>query len=150
MNYDVNNDPSPPPPTFVIDASVWVSHFIAQEIHHIESREWLTQAIRDNFFLVAPVLLIAEVTAAITRRTNQPTLGQLTLEFFGKVPNLRLVAMDRRMAGAAAHVAINHQLKGADAFYVALAYQLNVPLITWDIEQKNRTIGLITAQEPTP
>lgn len=141
--------PSSQRPIFVIDASVWVSHFIAQEVHHTESRAWLMQAIRDDYSLVAPVLLIAEVTAAITRRTNQPTLGQQTLEILGKVPNLRLVAMGKRMAGLAAHITIAHRLKGADAFYVALAHQLNIPLITWDNEQKNRTTGLIVAQEPT-
>lgn len=133
---------------FVVDASVWVSSLVSQEIHHVTSRNWLAQASHHGHSLVAPVLLMAEVTAAITRRTNQ-VLGQQTLEMLAKMPNLRLVALDKRMAQLAAQIAIHYRLRGADAFYVALAYQLNAPLVTWDNEQLVRTQGLIVAQEPT-
>ncbi|MFQ5419300.1 MAG: hypothetical protein ACE5EY_02940 [Anaerolineae bacterium] len=60
----------------VTDASVWVSHLIAQEIHHSVSRRWLTASVHNNIVIAAPALLLAEVGGAIARRTGDIDLGR--------------------------------------------------------------------------
>jgi predicted nucleic acid-binding protein len=37
-------------------------------------------------------------------------------------------------------------LRGADAIYVALAHQLNVPFVTWDQEQLDRTSSAVVPE----
>ncbi len=48
----------------------------------------------------------------------------------------------------AAKVAANLRLRGADAFYVAAASRLDIPLVTWDQEQMERARGLVNVITP--
>jgi predicted nucleic acid-binding protein len=48
----------------------------------------------------------------------------------------------------AVDVAINLQLRAGDAIYVALARQLNIPLISWDKEQLQKASTIITTYTP--
>ena len=46
--------------------------------------------------------------------------------------------------------AITHErrLRGADAYYVALAAELSLPLVSWDREQIDRAAPLVSAYSP--
>jgi predicted nucleic acid-binding protein len=44
--------------------------------------------------------------------------------------------------------AVRLLLRGTDAVYVALAQQLKMPLVTWDLEQHDRSQSVITALTP--
>ena len=65
-----------------------------------------------------------------------------------RLPNVKLVHIDAGMAALSAQVAANLRLRGADSFYVALAYQLSMPLVTWDQEQRERGRSLISSLTP--
>ena len=65
-----------------------------------------------------------------------------------RLPNVKLVRIDQRLATLSARVAANLRLRGADSFYVALAYQLSMPLVTWDQEQRERGSSLISSLIP--
>lgn len=54
------------------------------------------------------------------------------------VSTLRVIAVDRALALAAARLASAYFLRGADATYVAVAEYLGVPLVTWDQELLRR------------
>jgi predicted nucleic acid-binding protein len=56
--------------------------------------------------------------------------------------------VDHDLAQAAARLAADHALRGADAVYMALALELSLPLITLDNEQLTRSSGVITASKP--
>ena len=45
-------------------------------------------------------------------------------------------------------MAIELQLRGADAIYVALAAQIGIPLITWDREQFERGAQRVITRQP--
>ena len=64
------------------------------------------------------------------------------------IPNLRLVRLDHALGIMTSRMAADHQLRGADAFYVAVAAQLNIPLVSWDREQLQRASALITTTMP--
>ena len=70
------------------------------------------------------------------------------MEIFINLPNLRLVPVDGHVGYEAARVASRLRLRGADALYVAVAVLLHVPLVTWDVEQRERTRSLVEAKEP--
>lgn len=132
----------------VTDASIWVSHLIAQEIHHGVSRRWLTVVVRSNTVIAAPALLLAEVGGAVARRTGDANLGHQAVNHILSTPNLRLVYTDSALGMLAAALAADQQLRGADAMYVAVAQRLNIPLVSWDQEQIARASGAITAYMP--
>lgn len=132
----------------VTDASVWVSHLIAQEIHHVASREWLTAVVRSGTLIAVPALLLAEVGGAIARRTGDEKLGHQAVNHVLSTPNLRLVYTDAELGNLAAKLAVEQKLRGADALYTAVALRLKIPLVSWDQEQINRTATIVSSHQP--
>jgi predicted nucleic acid-binding protein len=121
---------------------------VSTDGHHPLSQAWLETFVGNGGQCVGPALLLAEVAGAISRRTTEARLGQAALELLLRMPALRLVSVERRLGMRAAQLAADLGLRGADAVYVALAQQLNVPLITWDQEQIDRTSGVLAARRP--
>jgi predicted nucleic acid-binding protein len=133
----------------VVDASVWVSRLVPQDVHHAATREWLEQQARSGQLFVAPVLALAEVAGAISRRAGR-RLARRAIVVLLRVPGLRLVPIDTRLGQSAARLAADLALRGADAVYVAMAHHLNLPLTTWDGEQRERANRLIVVRSPGP
>jgi predicted nucleic acid-binding protein len=132
----------------VVDASVWVSRLVPQDIHHTASRRWLERRVADGELLSAPMFLLSEVAGAISSRTGEPALARQAVERLTRFPALRLVSVDQRLGKESARLAADLRMRGADAVYVALARLLNVPLVTWDDEQMTRGREVIQAQLP--
>jgi hypothetical protein len=59
----------------VQDASIWVSRLISQDEFHVAVKSWMEQQRETGVQFVSPALLLAEVGAAISRRTGDPALG---------------------------------------------------------------------------
>ena len=56
--------------------------------------------------------------------------------------------MDVSLVQIAIDVATDLQLRAGDAIYVALAHQLNIPLVSWDKEQLQKASTLVTTYTP--
>jgi len=132
----------------VVDASVWVSRFVPPDAHHEISRRWLEARLALGELLAAPVLLLAEVVGAISRRAQAAELGRQAAESLLRLPNLRLVSIEPQLGREAARLAADLQLRGADSVYVALAHHLKIPLVTWDIDQADHARRLISVFAP--
>ena len=132
----------------VVDASVWVSRLVSADVHYPVSETWLETFVGSGGQCVAPVLLLAEVAGAISRRTTEARLGQAALKMVLRLPASRIVNVERRLGMSAAQLAADLGLRGADAIYVALAQQLKAPLVTWDQEQLDRTSSVIISRQP--
>jgi predicted nucleic acid-binding protein len=132
----------------VVDASVWVSRLVPQDIHHQVSKCWFERQATEGGMLVGPALLLAEVAGAIARRSGQGKLAEDAIQGMLRLPSLRPVSIDARLGGAASRLAARVGLRGADAIYVAVAHQLHSPLITWDLEQQETARGLIEVRTP--
>jgi predicted nucleic acid-binding protein len=132
----------------VVDASVIVSRLIPDDVNHSASRDWLTQHIQENIRIVAPIILLAEVGGAVARRTGSAD-AQKAVTLLQRIPRLRLVPIEARLGRHAAQLAIQLNLRGADAIYVAVAHRLGIPLVSWDGEHRNRAGTIITVQLPT-
>ncbi len=132
----------------VVDASVWVSVLVPADVHHMASRGWLEERLREGTPLIAPVILLADVGGAIARRTGDTGLGQRAVDALLAFPNLRLTPVDARVGGEAARLAARLRLRGADAVYVATAALLGVPLVTWDVEQRERAVSVVRGWAP--
>lgn len=65
-----------------------------------------------------------------------------------RLPNGRLVSVDRPLAMLATRLAADLCLRGADALYVALARRQSAPLVPWNGEQLVRCEGSVEAVTP--
>ncbi|MHB0871647.1 MAG: type II toxin-antitoxin system VapC family toxin [Chloroflexota bacterium] len=132
----------------VVDASVWVSRFMAGDVHHSASRDWLREYLASGGIVVAPMLLLTEVSGAISRQTGQPGLAREAIRHMMRLKSIRFVPLDRWLGRMAAEIAADLGLRGADAVYVATARRLSIPLVTWDVEQQRKAASLIQVNEP--
>ncbi len=132
----------------VVDATVWVSRLVRQDVFHQQSRHWLNAHTAAGGRLVAPLLLPAEVSGAVSRRTGDPTLARRAVASLLRVSSLRLVPLDPQLGRAAADLAADLGLRGADAVYVATAHALHLPLLTWDEDQRDRAGRVIAVFSP--
>jgi len=98
--------------------------------------------------LVAPTLLLIEVAASISRRTGQAIQAQEAVNRLYSISQLQIAPIDAALVQTAVEVSINFQLRAGDATYVALAHQLNIPLVSWDKEQLQRAGSLVAAYTP--
>lgn len=133
----------------VVDASVWIGSLLDDDAHHDPSVRWLSrQLLRENCTLFAPSLLVPEVVGAIARRTGNRALARSVLQGLLDFSALELLPLDPEMAVTAARLAADLRLRGADACYVAVAQALDLPLVTWDEELRERTGQAVTVVEP--
>jgi predicted nucleic acid-binding protein len=133
----------------VPDASVWVSVILNQDVDHVVSRQWTRQWSMAGRLLVVPVLFLAGVAGAVSRRSGSSALGRRELSAILTNLAIRLEAVDRPLAESAARHAADLPLKGSDAVYVALAERMGIPLITWDNEQLAQGAAVIDVRTPT-
>ncbi|SRR6266446_2792297 len=132
----------------VVDASVVVSRLVPNDVHHEATRKWLMRHVADGRLLIAPTLLLAEVAGAVARRTGKARLARRAVAAVLRLPALRLIPLDEALASAAANLAGQLRVRGADAVYIAAAAALRVPLATWDLEQREHAAPVVEVFEP--
>ncbi|HLO31717.1 MAG TPA: type II toxin-antitoxin system VapC family toxin [Anaerolineales bacterium] len=121
----------------VVDASVWVARLVSQDVFYEPVKEWMSACMREEHQFLAPSLLLAEIGGAISRRTTR-SLGLKAIEQVQSLPGLQLVEMDHSLLLEAAQLAAELGLRGADSLYVAVAARLDLPLVTLDVDQRER------------
>jgi predicted nucleic acid-binding protein len=132
----------------VIDASVYVALVNAQEREHASSWTWFEQARSADESIVAPVILLSEVAAALSRGVGDPALAHRVVQQLARSEVIELIPVTLAIAEQAAFIAGEHQIRGCDAVYVALAAQLSDTLVTLDRQQLERGVALVTVRMP--
>ncbi len=132
-----------------IDASVFVAAARAAEEQHADSMAFLREVQAQGEEVYCPTLVLPECAAAIARRTDDPDLARQLVLLIEQYPRLQLVALALPLAQRAVQVAAMHQLRGADAVYVAVAGAVGARLITWEVEMLNRGAAGVSTATPT-
>lgn len=127
----------------VVDASVWVSRLVPQDVFHTTVKTWMKERRADGVMFLSPALLLPEVSGAISRRTGEPQLARNAIDGLMRLPGLKLVELDQQLVREAAKLAADLGLRGADSFYVAVAVQLDLQLVTLDVDQESRAASVI-------
>jgi predicted nucleic acid-binding protein len=121
----------------VVDASVWVARLVSGDVFYEPVKKWMAARLKEDDQFLAPSLLLAEIGGAISRRTTS-TLALKAVEQVQSLPGLQLIEMEHALIRAAAQLAAELGLRGADSTYVAVAVRLDLPLITLDADQRQR------------
>ena len=132
----------------VIDASVYIALVNAHEREHASSWAWFEQTKAAEEPVVAPVILLAEVAAALSRGMGDPTLAHRVVQQLARSAVIELIQITMSMAVRAAEIAAEHRIRGCDAVYIALADQLGDTLVTLDRQQLERGGALVTVRVP--
>lgn len=133
----------------VVDASVWVSSLVREDLHYDVSRDWIGRELRRGTTFAIPVLALAEIGGAISRRQASSALGRMAVESVLSTIGLHIVPLDLTIGHEAARIAADYALRGADATYAAVARVLGLPLYTWDAEMMQRAGTLIRVATPS-
>jgi predicted nucleic acid-binding protein len=132
----------------VIDASVYVALVNAHERAHATSWAWFEQAQAAGESIVAPVILLAEVAAVLSRGVGNPLLAHRVVRQLARSEVIELIPVTRALAEQAAVLAADCGIRGCDATYVTLADQLGDTLVTLDRQQLESGGALVTVRSP--
>lgn len=127
----------------VVDASVWVARLVSEDVFHEPVKKWMSERLEAEDQFIAPSLLLAEVGGAIGRRTTS-ALGLKTIEQLQNLQGLQLIEMEHSLIQEAAQLAAELGLRGSDSIYVAVAARLDIPLVTLDADQREKSVYRIT------
>jgi predicted nucleic acid-binding protein len=132
----------------VVDASVCVALFHADDPGHLASRRWLAESQDEAEPIVAPVILLAEVAAALGRGLGDAALAREAVRLLRGRHLVELFPVTEALAARAAEIAAEEKIRGCDALYVALAQQLEMELVTEDRQQLERGAAIIATRRP--
>ncbi len=133
---------------YVIDASVYVARLRENEPQHAVCKDLLDAIQTRRIAVACPNLVWIEVAAAVRRGTGDPDLACAAVAALQRLAGHHYEAMDDALAHAAAELAGERGLRGADAVYVALARRLGWALVTLDEDQRRRGSGLVQTCSP--
>lgn len=132
----------------VIDASVYIALINAHEPYHIQSWNWFQQARAAGESFAAPVILLPEIAVGLSRGLGNLVLAHQAVQQLCQAQLIDLIPITPLLAERAAAIAADHQVRGCDAIYLALAKQLGDYLITLDQQQFERGSMIVTTRKP--
>ena len=132
----------------VVDASVCVALFHAEDPGHPASRRWLAERQGEEEPIVAPVILLAEVAAALGRGLGDVDLAREAVRLLRERQLVELFPVTEALAARAAEIAAEEKIRGCDSIYVALARQLEMELVTQDGQQHDRGAAVVRTRRP--
>jgi predicted nucleic acid-binding protein len=98
--------------------------------------------------MIAPALILVEIAAAISRSWGNVNAARQFASYLGNLASLTLVPLDAQLISNATDVAARYSLRAGDAFYVAIAQNLGIPLVTFDRDISNKAGGVISVIAP--
>ena len=131
-----------------IDASVFVSAFTPTEPAHQASKAFMLRVREQSVPIIVPVLVLPEISAALSRGQGKPKLGLAFVQELHNFPNTTFIDINESIADLAVEIAANNRLRGSDAIYAAVALRFGTELITLDREQLDRLPEVLSVREP--
>jgi predicted nucleic acid-binding protein len=131
-----------------IDSSVLISLFNDHDRLHAQTLAWFREAVADGEPLRAPVTALAEVSAAIAIGTGDKQLARDVEAHVRHSPLFEFLPVAMPLAERAATLAAEHQIRGSDAIYFAVAETLGDTLVTLNPRQLQRGSAVVETIRP--
>jgi len=132
----------------VVDASVFLAFAIPEENEHGEAARFFAYCQTEKHQILFPTLALAEVAGGVARRKRDPDKANLAVARMQRFTGAKFFPLSEEAAGTAAKLAGRYFLRGADAIYCQLAREKGAPLVTFDLEIRERLAGVVTALSP--
>jgi predicted nucleic acid-binding protein len=113
----------------LLDASVWLAAYDADDSHHLASATVLPDP---RFDLGALELTLLETTNVAVRKWRNAGDAEAISQLIHEAVGTRLYAVDRPVLGALLELAVEHELTAYDAAYAAIARRQNAQLVSLD------------------
>jgi len=131
----------------VIDASVWVSAFVASDVHHAQADQLLETCLALRAKVIVPEIVLLEVAAGVARFLRHDGTGQVAAKKVERFPGIKMLRC-KAFLNKSITVATRHFLRAADALYVTVARVSKTTLVTLDDEMLQRASAAATVSTP--
>ena len=132
----------------VIDTSAWISATLPGDQHFPNTQPWLAHIRSSRTRFYVPAHFPAEVSGVLSRVRTEDRLLREAVEQIESSEQFVINPISIRQGLFAAEIARSARVRGSDAIFIALANELDVPMITWDRQQRER--GVIFCRTMTP
>lgn len=122
----------------VIDTSVWISHLVVPDVHHAATNAWLEQVEANRLGFAVPAIFLSEVSGVLARIGAPDEFVAETISQIDGSARFAITPVSVGHAMRAADIARIARIRGSDAVFVALADSLDIPLVSWDNQQRER------------
>lgn len=131
-----------------IDTSVWIAGLVSGDAHHAATQQWFARFELQETRISVPSLFLAEVAGVLSRTGATDAFVVTVIADIGESEQFDIYPVSIELALASANIARSARIRGSDAVFLALAQSLDVPLVTWDRQQRER--GRIICRTMTP
>ena len=133
---------------YTLDASVVGRDFDPGDPEYTVCHELIAQLDQQAIPVIVPRLLLAEAAGLVRRLTRDPIRARLVVNAWRTFTHVQIIPLDDALLDAAAEIAADYALRGADAVYVAVARRHNCTLVSLDREQRERSAAIVTTRTP--
>jgi predicted nucleic acid-binding protein len=133
---------------YTLDASVWLREATPSDPAYQVCHELLSAIRQQQITLYEPWLLLAEVAGPVGRLLRDPVRGRVYADIVHSFPNTTFVDVDEAIGRAAAELAADRFIRGADAVYPVIAQRYGCSLVSLDDEHQRRLPGYVVVLTP--
>jgi len=119
----------------VVDASVWIARFKPDDKFHEQAKQIIQSLIANKEKARIPAIAFTEVAGAIKRVTQDSAFASGVVLYM-KDTDPEVFVDFCKLEPIATEIAIKHGIKGADAYYLAVAKMTKSNLYTFDKQQQ--------------
>ena len=135
-------------PIFTIDASVFVNSVNRREDGYADSNRFMRWIHDGAHPVIVPTLLLVELAASIARGQSSAARADRFVKRLYAMTHFTFIALDDPVMWDSVEIAVQHQLRGSDAVYVAVARRYRATLVTLDREQRARVSSVVATLSP--
>ena len=115
----------------VVDASVWIALFREQDKFGEQAKKIFRKISSDQERISIPAIAFTEVAGVLRRITKDKNTARDAVLFM-KEMELEVFANFVELEPVATKIAIHHSIRGADAYYLAVAEMTRANFFTFD------------------
>ena len=119
----------------VVDASVWIAWFKKSDAFREQAKHIIQSLISKQERIYIPAIALTEMAGAIKRTTKNNDEARNAILCM-KDLNPKIVVDFEELEPIATRIAITYGIKGADAYYLAVAETTRSKLYTFDKQQQ--------------
>jgi predicted nucleic acid-binding protein len=122
----------------VFDTSTWIAGLVSGDAHHADTVPFLRLMESQSTQFAVPAHFLAEIAGVLARTGELDEIIEIEIQSIETSGRFHITPVSVGLGLLAAEIARVAKIRGVDAVFVALARGLDIPLITWDKQQRER------------